>query len=167
MYKRHSIIAIILFCLSGGITAYYNFKMPEKIISDLITFFSIAFGFYLTSLSMMYGSQFTKRLASEADPQKKTKTKLYVLISYFKVSASMLILTIVLLLMTKMMGLTSNDNKILSECDPLIDFQKIDFCLTDIFSVSAFGLIVVNVFLMSILFKIFFNAFNEEGGDNV
>lgn len=163
MYRRHAIMAGFIFALFFIISISIGFRFPERSIGDLVTFFSIVFGFYLTAMSILYGSNFTKRLYKEEDPKKKTQTKLHTLTAYFKISSFASICSIVLLLIAGMLELTKADSAQQPSCNALFSLGKFGVCWVDIFTSIAVGMLATNIFFMTLLFKIFFDAFVEEG----
>jgi hypothetical protein len=98
IYKHHKnyAIFIFIFCL---ITSYlFNAKITETFTQNLITLFSINIGFYMTSISIMYGSEYSKKLYNEDDPKNKGNTKLHTLKNYYSISLSWSLGCIVFLL---------------------------------------------------------------------
>lgn len=163
MYSRHWTIALFIFLACCGLSLYKGFKLESDFTTNLITFFSIVFGFYLTALSILYGSNFTKRLGEEEDPLKSTQTKLHTLIAYFQVSSFTSISSIVVLLVSNLLGVTKVQTQPPIQC---FDVLKNPLCTQDLFIAASLGLAAINIFFMVLLFKIFFNAFIEEGGSN-
>ena len=163
MYNRHWFIATLLFLACFSLSLYKEFNLQSDLIANLITFFSIVFGFYLTALSMLYGSNFTKRLGNEQDPLKSTQTKFHTLIAYFQISSFTSISSIVILLISNLLGLYKEPTKPATQCFDILDYS---LCAQDLFIATSLGLAAINIFFMVLLFKIFFNAFIEEGDSN-
>lgn len=95
-HKRFIILAFVcsfMFCLFGMFYFYqYNciihkslINLIEKFISNIITFVSISFGFYLTSSSILFSSQYIKTLNKE-DELKPSQRKIHTLKEYFKLA---------------------------------------------------------------------------------
>lgn len=161
MYSHHKILASILF---AAVTLFsYNAKLilPESFVSNTITFLSIVFGFYLTGLSILFGSNFSKRLGQEEDMRKKTQTKLHTLRAYFKFSSLAALSSIFLLLLLNLMGLTANNEHKLIVSP--VSVWIIDICVDQLLTAMSLGLVAVSIMFMSLLFRVFFNAFLEEG----
>lgn len=161
MYKRHKTISFVIFVLCIIIVFIFSYELPENSIASFVTFFSIIFGFYLTAISILYGSSFAKRISSEEDPKQKTQTKLHTLIAYFRVSSYIAILSIVLLLIFSALNL-SGGQEMGTDCVTTIGIRDFDFCWQTFMTAILMGVIVVNIYFMTILFKIFLNAFEEE-----
>ncbi|WP_219349826.1 hypothetical protein [Helicobacter sp. 13S00482-2] len=58
-------------------------------------------GFYMTSLSVLYGSKYVKSLYNEIDPKKQTQPKIHTLKAYFINSAHWALMCIVLSMQIK------------------------------------------------------------------
>lgn len=162
MYRHHKILALILFTIVVGASYKGELQVTNDFVANLITFFSIVFGFYLTGLSILFGSNYSKRLRQEEDSRKKTQTKLHTLKAYFNFSSFASLSSIVLLLITSLMGMTvDSKHKAFSECMPI---WKISVCWDQLFLSLALGLAAINIMFMYLLFQVFFNGFLEEGG---
>lgn len=95
-HKRFIMLAFVcslMFCLFCMFYFYqYNciihknlINIIEKFISNIITFVSISFGFYLTSSSILFSSQYIKTLNKE-DELKPSQRKIHTLKEYFKLA---------------------------------------------------------------------------------
>jgi len=148
MYNRHKWSMMIFFLIIFILSLSFEFKVNKESVNNLITFFSIIFGFYLTVFSVLYGSKFSLRLSNEEDKLINTQTKLHTLKKYFHFSSIVSIISTTMLVIIGMLNWTidSKENNIFSEI-------FVSFCL---------GLSAVNIVLIFILLKIFFNAFVEE-----
>lgn len=163
MYKHHQIICLIIFF----IVATYSYKMglllSENFIGNLITFFSIVFGFYLTGLSILFGSNFAKRLGRQEDIRRNTQTMLQTLKAYFNFSSLASLSSIVLLLIMSLLGLTTeSESNFINNC---LTTDIIRICWDKTLTAAALGLAVVNIMFMILLFKVYFNGFLEEGSE--
>ncbi len=88
------LISIIFFCYKS----YKHddiVKLMKDIIPNIITFISICFGFYLTSLSILFSSKYIKTLNGE-DSEQPTQRKIHTVKEYFKYSIYCALLTIAL-----------------------------------------------------------------------
>lgn len=163
MYKRHCFAALFLFLASFIAVLFFSYEMPESTTGHFVTFFSIVFGFYLTTLSIFYGSSFTRRLYNEEDPLIKTQTKLHTLNKYFKFSSATSMAAILLLLVGSLFGVGSYDHLKGGSSGERQHVHLFEVCWETIFTGVSVGMIFVNIFFMIILFRILFNAFVEEG----
>lgn len=160
MYKRHKWLAILVFISSALLSYYLDLGVSKDLVASLITFFSIVFGFYMTTVSIFFGSSYAKRLRLEEDPNIRTKTKLHTLVSYFKFSSKLSIISIVLLLLW---GVSYVDAKSTCWGIYVIDLaSNYDFGI--IMTGLLFGLAAVNILFLYLVSKIFFISVIEEGG---
>ncbi len=161
MYRHHKILAFLLFCAVFAISYKMDLKLKKDFGGHLITFFSIIFGFYLTGLSILFGSNYSKRLRQEEDPRKNTQTKLHTLRAYFNFSSFVSLSSIVLLLLISLLGMTLDEqHEPVSEC---FSMWKISMCWDHLLTAASLGLAATNIMLMCLLFQVFFNGFLEEG----
>lgn len=85
------IIYIILFLIGGSLTQWYffsNFKFNTEIFGNSITFLSIIFGFYITSLAIFVTSKYVSDLYKITDQQDKSVTLLHTLLNNYKFGLS-------------------------------------------------------------------------------
>lgn len=150
--NRHKTIIILTFFSAFLICIVLSYcfiwHIPHKEInefiksftSSVITFMSICFGFYLTSLSILFSSQYIKTLNVE-DAQKPTQRKIHTIREYFKLAIYCSLLTIVLALMVLSMSFVLQNKYIL------------------ITSFSIFiAVFIENFVFIYLLLKIFMNA---------
>jgi len=161
MYKHHKTLALILFTLVILSSYQAELRISDDFVSHLITFFSIVFGFFLTGLSILFGSNYSKRLRQEEDSRKKTQTKLHTLKAYFKFSSLTSLSSIVLLLTMSLLGITNIGNhasnfKCMTVCNITVYCEQL---LTSI----TLGLAAINIMFMCLLYRVFLNGFLEEG----
>lgn len=161
MYRHHKILALLLFFGIAAISYKSDLKLTKDFIGHLITFFSIIFGFYLTGLSILFGSNYSKRLRQEEDPRKNTQTKLHTLRAYFNFSSFASLSSIVLLLLISLAEMTlDSQSQLVSDC---LSFWKISMCWRHLLAATSLGLAATNIMFMCLLFQVFFNGFLEEG----
>ena len=85
MYKTDWISLILLFFVSALILFFLNLDYCETFYSNCITYLSISFGFLLTSISILFNSEYIKRYYKIKDGQDKKITKLNRLGRYYKI----------------------------------------------------------------------------------
>ena len=153
MYNRHKWSMMIFFLIIFILSLSFEFKVNKESVNNLITFFSIIFGFYLTASSVLYGSKFSLRLSNEEDKLINTQTKLHTLKKYFHFSSIVSIISTTMLVIIGMLNWT---------IDSKIDSKESNNIFSEIFVSFCLGLSAVNIVLIFILLKIFFNAFVEE-----
>lgn len=113
----------------------------KSFISNLITFISICFGFYLTSLSILFSSNYIKTLYIE-DPKKPTQRKIHTVKEYFKLAIYCSLFTIGISFIVLLLWFIFQNEYIL------------------IFSFSILiGIFIENFLFIYLLLKIFMDAF--------
>lgn len=143
MYNRHIALMTIIFIAIFFLSLLLKLQINKESVNNLITFFSIVFGFYLTAFSVLFGSKTCARFSNEEDPLIKTQTKLHTLKKYFQLSSQFSIISTTMLVIIGLLGCDNDNHK-------------------NIFSAFCLGLSAVNVAFILILLKIFLNAFVEE-----
>lgn len=148
MYKRHRIIQLIIFASTLTLSLLLDpVRKAYLVYPELITIFSIIFGFTITSFSVLFTSDFVKELYNKSDKEKGS-TQLHVLAGYYKHGFILSILTILVLLAV---GVSCKDSAI-----------ETGFSYT--LKAMVFPLVVINFYtfhlLLSIFIKIFVNNRN-------
>lgn len=146
MYLKDKLKILILFIIISTVFYFINVNISESLMQNFITFLSITFGFYMTSLSVLYSSKFIKKLHNEVDRKIKTQTKLQTLTSYFKVSAIWSIVSIIVSFFYSLYFKTVN-NYFISE---------------PIFESVLIAILSINFLFLFLLLKIFLNGLEEE-----
>ncbi len=160
MRPLHKVFAVILFFGIFIISYTLELRLTDNFVSYLITFFSIVFGFFFTAVSVLFGKNFSRRLQSQEDPHKRTRTNLNALVAYFKVNIFTALSCIILLLIINLSDMTvQTQSSHIAECSYL---WKIPLCLNQILAGISLGLASTSVMVMLLLFRIFFNGFIEE-----
>ncbi|MDY0403188.1 MAG: hypothetical protein RBQ76_07105 [Sulfurovum sp.] len=146
MYSEH---VKSLFLTTIGIFTIFFFidvTISESLMQNFITFLSITFGFYMTSLSVLYNSKYIKKLYDEIDPKKPTQRKIHTLKTYFKNSAYWSLFSIGLLMIYSL--ITKIENNVLD--------------LNAFFESILVSVVFINFIFMILLFKVFINGLIEE-----
>lgn len=147
MYQKHKlwigVIGVTIFVLFSFVI---NIKLSESVIQNFITFISITFGFYMTSLSVLYNSRYIKRLYEEIDPQQPTQRKIHTLKAYFKYSAYWSLFSIAFTLFCSM--ISSVENNVLQ--------------LSAVIEGLLVAILAINLIFTTFLFKVFMNGLIEE-----
>lgn len=148
MYNEH--IKILFLVFVGVFTScfFIDVSISESLMQNFITFLSISFGFYMTSLSVLYNSKYIKKLYDEIDLKKPTQRKIHTLKSYFKNSAYWSLFSIGLLMIYSLIG------KVVGSVLILNTFME---------SILV-SVVFVNFIFMFLLFRVFINGLIEEAG---
>lgn len=146
MYTKDKYKIILLFLTINFLFYFLPVEITESLMQNFITFLSITFGFYMTSLSVLYSSKFIKKLHSEVDNKIKTQTKLHTLTAYFRNSAIWSIISIIVLFIYSLF-FKAVDNYI--QIDP-------------IFEALLISILSINFLYLFLLLKVFLNGLMEE-----
>ncbi len=134
------ILFLILSCFLSSIININNFiELLKNFITNIITFISIAFGFYLTSLSILFSSKYINML-NITDKRKSDQKQIHTLREYFKLAIYCALATIVISFIT-LICIFSN--------------EKIIMTIAFAFLVAIF---IENFIFIYLLLKIFMNA---------
>ncbi len=98
MYKFDVIISIIITILIGTICFFTGFSVEKNVLSALMSFLAIYFGFLLTSISIMINSSEVKKLYLKTDPEDNSLNLLERLSNYYKVAIFSCLITIILVI---------------------------------------------------------------------
>lgn len=150
MYKKDKYKIALLFLTVSFLFFFLSIEITESLMQNFITFLSITFGFYMTSLSVLYSSKFIKKLHNEIDNKIRTQTKLHTLISYFKNSAIWSIISIIILFTYSLFFKSVND---CIQMDPIFESLLI-------------GILSINFLYLFLLLKVFLNGLEEEANSN-
>lgn len=146
MYSKHikilfwTTISIFIICF------LIDVSISESLMQNFVTFLSITFGFYMTSLSVLYNSKYIKKLYDEIDPRKPTQRKIHTMKNYFKVSAYWSLFSIGLLITYSL--ITKVDNNVL--------------VLNIFFESILVSVVFMNFSFLFLLFRVFINGLIEE-----
>lgn len=162
MYLRHKNIAVWLFVFIVLISyIFLPIKISEALTQNLITFFSITFGFYMTSLSVLYGSSLIQKLYDEIDPNIKTQTKLHTLKYYFVISSNWALLSIGLLILFSLLAYKDNEGFLFLALQEL-NIAKVNLNIDLLLKSFIVSISTLNFLFIFLLMKIFFNGLFEE-----
>ncbi|WP_265658551.1 hypothetical protein [Francisella philomiragia] len=90
IYKNDKITVVLLFVVVFIVVyvfGYFNLlEISKDTFNTLITSLSIVFGFYISSLAILFNSNFVKNLRVEDELIKKSQLKIHTFIAYFQSS---------------------------------------------------------------------------------
>ena len=99
--KKHTqaIITFVSFILLAFFQYKFlgNFLLKSAIVTDMITFLSIIFGFYITSLAIFVTSRYVSDLYKITDKDNPNKTLLNTLVSKYEFGLSLILIFIIYL----------------------------------------------------------------------
>jgi len=146
MYNEHMKYLVFIAVGIFGTSFFIDVSISESLMQNFITFLSITFGFYMTSLSVLYNSKYIKKLYDEIDPRKPTQRKIHTLKNYFKNSAYWSLFSIGLLMSYSLITKVENSTLVLNAFLESI----------------LVAVVFVNFVFMFLLFKVFINGLVEE-----
>ena len=139
MYKKDKIIITCLFFIVFSIVFLCDFRVRPSFLGGVIAFGGIIFGFLISSISTLFGSEFIRHLSECEDHNQPIHcTQLQILKQYFYVT-SLVSFSVMLLSLTA---------EVLSQCKIICKI--------------LIPLIVVDVFLTWKIVKILLRGLEEE-----
>lgn len=137
MYKNDNIFSIIILVVISILSYFIQTELSSDILTSLMTFLSIYFGFLITSFSILISSEEIKKLYKKADPEDNAINLLERLANYYKVAISSCILSVIIMLLLLI------------------------FNITQIFFIIL-GLVIYSIYPMRMIFKILFDVFTNK-----
>jgi len=163
MKTSHKIIAIVLFFLSIIVFYTLNVSLSEATIQCLVTFFSIVFGFYITSIAILYNASYSKSLYNDRKYDKDGKTGLHILKSYFVTCGYWAVFSIIVTISYLLFSNVNQEGKIFIHLDHLdIPYTSISIDLSLLAASGVIAISIVNVFFMFLLLKAILNGMIAE-----
>lgn len=105
-------LSFVIFC----ILQYFllgTYYIESNLINNIVTFFSIIFGFYITSLAIFVTSTYVSQLYKITDQNNKGVTLLHTLITQYKVGLILILISILYLLFIEFILSQTDNNKII------------------------------------------------------
>lgn len=91
-------IVLFIFIASCQYFLIGKFSISNDLITNIITFLSIIFGFYITSLAIFVTSQYVSGLYKIVDKENQTVTLLHTLVKNYKIGLTAILISILYLL---------------------------------------------------------------------
>ena len=123
-------LSFVFFC----ILQYFllgTYYIESNLITNIVTFFSVIFGFYITSLAIFVTSTYVSQLYKITDQNNKSVTLLHTLITQYKVGLILILISILYLLFIEFILSQTDNNKII---------------LSNIYVLPFLGLVIANFF---------------------
>lgn len=127
------IYGVVLFVLISACQYFLigKFSISNDLITNIITFLSIIFGFYITSLAIFVTSQYVSNLYKIVDKENQTVTLLHTLVKNYKIGLTVILVSILYLLFLNFSISQSIDKSILlnnSKVLPFLPLVIFNFC---------------------------------------
>lgn len=162
MRKIHKIFSSLILLAITFITFLFEAKMTDTTSQSLVTFFSVVFGFYMTSIAILYNAAYTKRLHQEIDPELQ-KSGTHILKSYFLTSGYWSIFSIISVVTFTVCTTKDNAGILYVKINPLtLPFIDKIIDINLLFSSILFGISALNIFYMLLLMNIIIDGLVEE-----
>lgn len=152
MKKKHKTASCFILLLTICMAYYLDAKISDTTARNLVTFFSITFGFNITSIAILYNASYTKYLYKMID-KREQKRGIQILQSYLLTSGYLSIFSIIsILLYTILFTTNDTDNNLTTNITPLT-LPIIDKVLDPHLFLSSclFGLAGLSIFLILLL----------------
>lgn len=162
MKKVHKTLSILILLLATFIAFLFEAKMTDTTAQNLVTFFSVVFGFYMTSVAILYNASYTKSLHKQID-EKAQKRGTHILKSYLLISGYWSIFSIASIIVFTTFADKSSTGIISTKITPLsfpLTDKMLDYNL--LLSSVLFGMAVLNVFYMLLLMHTIIDGMLEE-----
>ena len=162
MKKIHKYISVLIWLLVFVGACLSNAQLTDVTAQTLVTFFAVVFGFYITSIAILYSASYTKNLHKFID-EKDQKRGTHILKSYLLTSGYCSIFSITSIIVFTAFA-TKNSTGVLSTkiacfISPFI-ILPIDLNL--LLSSALYGFAGLNVFFMILLLHTIIDGMIEE-----
>jgi len=134
-------IAIVLVIIFMQYKFLGKYELKNDLLSSIVTWLSIIFGFYITSLAIFTTSGYVSQLYEIDDGENKGQTLLHTLINKFKLGLYLIIFSLIYLLIVIFLINQLNDNKLLLSDWRLIPFLAI-ITLNFVISIELVGILI-------------------------
>jgi hypothetical protein len=115
-FKRKALFTIVFVIIIGALEWKFlgAYKLKTEIIQNIITFLSIVFGFYITSLAVFVSSRYVSELYKKVDETNRTKTLLHALVDNYKFGLQFTLLTVLYLIILQLIANQSESEIVFS-----------------------------------------------------
>ncbi len=152
MRKIHIYIGLIIFLCTFAVSYIFALPITNYTAQNLITAFAIFFGFYLTTISTLFGSKYMSRLKSTNMVVSKY-TDDVVVYKYFLVSGSWSLFSIVSILILSFVSRLNSYSEII-----ILESSSI----TALFSSIVIAISSVNMLFVFIVFRMLLGGLLHE-----
>ncbi|MGI9256687.1 MAG: hypothetical protein ACR2PY_07110 [Salinispira sp.] len=162
MKKIHKISSCLIFLVTIVFTFLFNAQMTDLTAENLVTFFSVVFGFYMTSIAILYNSSYIKILHNKID-KKAQKRGTYILKDYLLISGYWSIFSIITIILFTTFATKSNTGVFSTNIIPfMLPILNMEINLNLLLSSSLFGIAALNIYYMLLLIHTIIDGLIEE-----
>ena len=123
---RIIIVLFVIFVIGYAQNSFLgNYYIKAEFLSSIITFFSIIFGFYITSLAIFATSRYVSNLYQKVDINNPSLTLLNILLKKYKRGLTLLFFSILYLLVLHFIINQTDENKVLLSNYLLLPFLSV------------------------------------------
>ena len=164
MKKVHKVLSGVLLLTTIVITFVLDMKITDTAAKSLVTFFSVVFGFYITSIAILYNSSYIKVLHEIVDQELKMRGT-QILKSYILTSGYWSIFSISAIIVYTTYASPGDGTSILrTNITPFdIPFTESQVNMNNLISSMLFGISVLNIFYMLLIMHTILDGMVEEG----
>ena len=162
MKKLHKKISCAIFLVATFAAYLFEAQMTDVTVRSIVTFFSIAFGFYITCISILYGTSYTKELYQKID-EKGQKRFIHTLRDYLLVIGYWSVFSITSIILFTIFSTKNVVGLLVTNFSPrTIPFLKIEIDLNLLLTSILFGISALNIFYMLLLLRCVIYGMIEE-----
>lgn len=162
MKQIHKILSCLICLTVTGIAFRLEAKMTATTSQSLVTFFSVIFGFYMTSIAILYNADYTKSLHKKIDENLQRRGT-HILKSYLLASGYCSIFSIVYIIIFTIFATKNNAGILYVKINPLtLSFIDKIIDINLLLSSVLFGISALNIFYMLLLMNTIIDGLIEE-----
>lgn len=153
MKRIHKNISYGIFLIATLAAYLFEAQMTDITVRNIVTFFSIAFGFYITCISILYGTSYTEELYQRIDEEGQ-KRLIDTLKDYLLVIGYWSLFSITSVILFTIFATKSDAGFLVTNFTPFtISFLKIEIDLNLLLTSILFGISALNIFYMLLLLR--------------
>ena len=161
MYKRHKILSTSVFLLISVLSYWLNAAITNTVSQNLVTFFSIVFGFNMTCIAIIHGTKYSKKIYKEIDPINKNQRYIHRISKYFILDGYWSILSASAVIVYSAIS-RSDDNDVLLLGIGMLQILTISLDINLLITSLIFGISSVNVMITLFLLHETINSIIHE-----
>lgn len=160
MSKNHRIISWLIVICVFLIAFFSKARMTDTTAQILVTFLSVVFGFYTTSIAILFKSAYVEKLYSRID-EKRQQRQIYILKRYLLLSGYCSIASVISIALFTSYATKDVSGVLSINFEPLTLLKKpID--LNYVLNSGIFGLVALNIFFMILILRLLIESMVEE-----
>ncbi len=167
MKFAHKIASCAIFFIIAVVVYIYEIKLPVVAAQGLITFFSIFFAFYISSIAIIFGSSYSRYLYKLIYDKEQVRA-IHVLRSYFLASGYCSLISTSSIIVFVILAEVDNQGYVSMNIESLVfHVSNISINLNLFILPCIFGIALVNIFYMALFLHFISNSLIEEARINI